>query len=422
MTALTSRRARILGSRIRQYYDTPFEPIKGEGVWLYDIQGRRYLDAYNNVPHVGHCHPEVVDAVCRQVAILNTNTRYLYGSIVDYAERLVATMPPSLSVCAFTCTGSEANDLAWRLARCFSNADGVITTEHAYHGNTTFLDSIDGSSIERSRPRPSWWATVPAPTSIPYPDWEFQNAIDTIHSAGHRLGAFFFDSTFCSDGIHMPGQGSLSNAVDRVRRSGGLLIADEVQAGLGRIGTHLWSWEHLGVLPDIATMGKPIGNGMPLGVVVTRRDILEAFQSKERYFNTFAGNPVSCSAGMAVLEVLMREKLQENARQVGLKMKDALTELATRHENIGEIRGLGFLLGVEIVKSRKSGDAAPREARWLLNDMFRRGVLVGLTGPNRNAMSVIKIRPPMVFSSANVDQLATTMDQSLSALKEAHVM
>jgi 4-aminobutyrate aminotransferase-like enzyme len=392
--------------------------LGGREFWLYDVGGRSFLDAYNNVPHVGHCHPEVVEAICKQVSTLNTNTRYLYDSILEYADRLVGLMPPELNVCAFTCTGSEANDLAWRMAKCVTGGDGAITTKHGYHGNTTFLDSIDGSSSKTARPPVPWWATVAAPTTATYPDEQFSEAVDRLTRNGHRPAAFFVDSTFCSDGIHIPVIGCLEKALGEIHRAGALLIADELQASLGRLGSHLWSWERLKVVPDIVTLGKPMGNGEPIGLVVTRREILEAFQATDRYFNTFAGNPISCNAGIAVLNVMKRENLQANADSVGRIMKNSLEQLAAKHESIREVRGIGFLYGVEICKRGQPGEAGSQEARWLLNEMFRRGVLVGVTGPNRNAMNVIKIRPPMVFTSAHVDRLVTVMDEALSALKD----
>jgi 4-aminobutyrate aminotransferase-like enzyme len=419
METILQRRKRLLGTRVPQYYDTPFHPVSGMGVWVKDVTGRTFLDAYNNVPHVGHCHPHVVEAICRQTRTLNTNTRYIFESILDYAERLIATMPPELNVCAFTCTGSEANDLAWRMARCFTEAEGALTTTHAYHGNTTFLDSIDGTSVRSRRPAAAWWATIPAPSSTPYPTVCAQQAVERLVDNGYKPAALFIDSTFASDGLLMPEPGCLGAAIEVVRNAGGLVIADEVQAGLGRLGTDLWSWQRLGLAPDFVTMGKPMANGEPLGIVVTRREILEKFQAEDRYFNTFAGNPVACGAGLAVLDVVENEKLQANAASVGRLLADSIRELAKRHEYIRGVRGIGFLLGVEIAKHGHPEEPGPQETRWILNDMLRRGVLVGLTGPRRHAMDTLKVRPPMVFTSANVDRFVTTLDQSLTALAAA---
>lgn len=418
MESIIERRARLLGSRMPQYYETPFQPVRGEGVWLHDVHGKVFLDAYNNVPHVGHCHPHVVEAICRQTRLLNTNTRYLFDSILDYADRLTRTMPPELNACAFTCTGSEANDLAWRMASCFSKAGGAITTRHAYHGNTTFLDSIDGSSVKTARPPAPWWATIPAPESLPYAGAHAQRAIERLRDNGYAPAALFIDSTFASDGLIIPEPGCLDSAVEAVRKAGGLIIADEVQAGLGRLGSDLWSWQRLGLFPDIVTLGKPMANGQPLGVVVTRREILEVFQAEDRYFNTFAGNPVACSAGLAVLDVMEEEKLQENAARAGRILVHSIEELAGKHEYIKSIRGTGFLMGVEISKHGCRDAPGPAEARWLLNEMYRRGVLVGSTGRRGGAMNTLKIRPPMVFDTSHVDHFMSVMSDALTALAE----
>ena len=425
---LLDRRQRVLRS-LRQYYDVPFHPVRGQGQWLYDAAGHRYLDAYNNVPHVGHCHPHVVEALCRQAATLNTNTRYLFEPILEYAERLIATMPPGLSACMFTCTGSEANDLAWRLATTFTGGTGAITTERAYHGNTTFLDSIDGSSIKTNRAAADWWGTVPPPRfsafATPHEEQDqakeyarhFTSVVDALTARGHRPAAFIFDTYFCADGVYLPPSGFMRNAVAEVRKARALVIADEVQAGLGRSGSHLWSVQRLGIDPDIVVMGKPMGNGHPIGVVVARQEIIDTFYSRDRYFNTFAGNPVSCAVGSAVLDVVERQNLQENARKVGGRMKQSIEELTKKHEIIGDVRGQGLLLGIELVLDRETRLPAGDEARWVINEMCRRGVLIGLTGPNRKARNVLKIRPPMVFDEEGLGLLIGTLDTTLTAMR-----
>lgn len=414
--SIAARRARLLGSRAPQYYDTLFQPVRGRGVWLYTADGSAFLDAYNNVPHVGHCHPDVVEAVCRQTRLLNTNTRYHFEAILDYADRLIQTLPPGLDVCAFTCTGSEANDLAWRLAQRATGATGAITTEHAYHGNTTFLDTIDGSSVKVDRLPASWWATIPAPSSGEYATTHIDDAIARLERNGHGTATLFLDGTFASDGLLFPEPGCLDPTVTAVHARGGLVIADEVQAGLGRLGSHLWAFERLGIVPDVVTMGKPMANGEPLGVVVTRREILERFQAEERYFNTFAGNPVACRAGLAVLEVMDRDQLQANAAVTGELLKRALQDLGARHPYIGGVRGTGFMLGVEICRRGHPDQPGPSETRWIVNELFRRRVIVGMTGPDRQAMHIIKVRPPMVFSPDEADRLISAMDGALAAL------
>jgi 4-aminobutyrate aminotransferase-like enzyme len=420
--ALVERRRRVLGSGLRQFYEFPFHPVRGEGVWLYDAAGRAYLDAYNNVPHVGHCHPRVVEALARQAARVNTNTRYLHEGIVAYAEQLVATMPPGLDTCLFTCTGSEANDLAWRLATAATGGTGAIATQHAYHGNSTAVIALDGASPpEVSGP---WVARIPAPRYPAGGAWgegeatgaawgaAMAAAIETLRQRGHRPAAFYFCSLFATDGLFVPPAGFLDDALARLRAASGLAIADEVQPGLGRIGTHLWGFQALGVVPDIVTMGKPMGNGHPIGVVVARREIVDAFFRRQRYFNTFAGNPVSAAAGLAVLEVLRREELQANAQRVGEQLKRDLQAMAARHALVGEIRGAGLFLGVELLLDPAARRPATAEARRVLNELCRQGVLVGLTGPGAN---ILKIRPPLVFDAANAAQLVTTLDRVLSA-------
>jgi 4-aminobutyrate aminotransferase-like enzyme len=418
-TELLERRKHVLRAA-RLYYDVPFHPVRAERCWMYDEAGKRYLDAYNNVPHVGHGHPHVVAAQARQAAMLNTNTRYLFEPIVEYAERLIATMPEALDAVMFTCTGSEANDLAYRLARTFTGQRGVITTHNAYHGNTTLLDMIDGSSIKTQRETPDWWVTVPAPpdasapgavTPVTYAQ-AFSVALDALAKRGHRPAALFVESFFCTDGVRVADTGFIAEAIRRVRDAGALVIADEVQAGLARSGTHIWSFERLGIVPDIAVMGKPMGNGHPIGIVVARRDVVDAFYSSDRYFNTFAGNPVSCAIGCAVLDVVEKEKLQANALRVGADLKRRLLALRHRHPIVSDVRGQGLLLGVELQDPQTHAPAG-NAARWTINELCRRGVLVGTTGPDRNSRNILKIRPPLVFDDEAVDLLVTTLDAAL---------
>lgn len=422
MESLLDRRKRLLGSTFRQYYDLPFYPVRAEGVWVFDNAGRRYLDAYNNVPHVGHCHPAVVSALATQASTLNTNTRYLFESVVEYADRLVATMPAELDTCVFTCTGSEANDLAWRLSTSYTNADGAIVVEDSYHGNTALLDSLNGQAIRLRGTTPNWVAQVPVAseagardpsTSGRYAGY-FREAIETLRAAGRRPAAFFADTLFCASGVQALPAGFISEAVEVVREAGGLFVADEIQPGLGRLGDSMWGFESLGVVPDIVTLGKPMGNGHPIGAVVTRRDVLEHFYKRNQYFNTFGGNTVSCMVGLAVLEVMEHEKLQANAREVGAYLYDSLRKLAGRHEIVGEVRGRGLLIGMDLV--RENGTPASEEARYLINESCRQGVLVGVTGPNKLARNVIKIRPPMVFSRSDVDLLIDTLDNVLAGM------
>jgi 4-aminobutyrate aminotransferase-like enzyme len=423
---MLARRRRVLGSGPRLYYDVPFAPVRGRGVFMYDSVGKRYLDAYNNVPHVGHCHPKVVDAICRQAGELNTNTRYLFDSVLSYAERLVKTASEGLDTVLFTCTGSEANDLAWRLARAYTGHDGVVTTNCAYHGNTTFLRTIDASASKPSDLMAGWWSTVgpakPHESSdkdlLPIASHEYADelgaATEALRRQGHEPAAFYFDTYFCSEGVHAPCPGFIQEAVERFRKSGGIIIADEVQPGLARCGETFWGYQQHGIVPDIVTSGKPMGNGHPIGAVITRHEIAEAFFKSDRYFNTFAGNPVSCAAGIAVLDVISDEALQENANRIGNMLFAGLHSLSERHEIIGGVRGAGLLIGVELVTDRDTMKPAGKQSRQIINELCKRGVLVGLTGPNREARNIMKIRPPLVFDESNVDQLLTTLDEVLT--------
>lgn len=411
---LSERRAQVLGPQLRQFYEFPFEPVRGEGTSVFDAEGHRYLDAYNNVPHVGHAHPAVVAAMSQQAGLLNSNTRYLHERVVEYAERLVATMPPGLSQCLFTCTGTEANDLAWRLATAFTGASGAIATEYGYYGNSTMVIALDGAPRATPLPNPpSWVARIPAPTPGSDPAGcaaDMERAINALAAAGHRPAACYLDLLFASDGVCMPEPGLLTPALDRLRAACGLCVADEIQPGLGRTGRDMWGFQTAGITPDIVTMGKPMGNGFPIGVVVTRPEITAAFFSQHRYFNTFAGSPVAAATGLAVLDVLDQEELIVNARQVGDRLKADLLALRQRHEVVTDVRGIGFFLGVELTRD---GQPATRQARWVINELCRRKVLVGLTGPSGN---VLKIRPPMVFSQENAAQLVQTLDAVLADL------
>lgn len=406
---LIRRRARVLGSTSRQFYDFPFFPVRGSGVWLYDAEGRPYLDAYNNVPHIGHCDPDVVAAIARQAALLSTHTRYLDSTIVEYAERLLSLLPPELEVCVFVCSGSEANELAGRLARAATGHSGFIASAHAYHGNTSFLAALDG--IQPQERRPGFVATVPSPGDAGDFELAYASAIAALESGGYPVAAAFVDTSFANEGLQAPRAPQLRGAIERLRAAGGLYVADEVQVGLGRFGDVTWGFSSLGVVPDIVTMGKPLGNGYPIGAVVTRREILEAFGRKERYFNTFGGNQVACAAGLAVLDALERKSFQERARHTGAYLTTQLTELARSVPSIGTVEGRGLFQGVSI-RDPRSGEVAPELARRIMNEMARRGVLVGLTGPRR---SMLKIRPPMVFEHANVDMLIATLASVLSS-------
>ena len=405
---LLEARGRLIGRNLSVAYEQPLNIVRGEMQYLYDDEGRRYLDAYNNVAHVGHCHPKVVAAGQKQMELLNTNTRYLSELILEYAEKLTAMLPESLSVCFFVNSGSEANELALRLARAQTKARDLIVLEHAYHGNTTSL--IDISPYKHDGPggegAPSWVHKAPLPAS----QADAQHVADLIGNLRSRLCGFIAESMPSVAGQIVFPDGYLTKVYEAVRSAGGVCIADEVQTGLGRIGTHFWAFEKYGVVPDIVALGKPIGNGHPIGAVITTRAIADSFDNGMEFFSTFGGNNVSSAIGLAVLEVVQEEKLQAHALQVGERLLNGLRDLQQRHEIIAEVRGSGLFLGVELVRDRVP---ATREATRIVNQMRERGILLGTDGPHHN---VLKIRPPMPFSRPDADLLLTTLAESLPVL------
>jgi len=418
--ALMDRRAKALGPAYRLFYETPLHPVLGEGVWLFDADGKRYLDAYNNVASVGHCHPHVVAAIARQAGVLNTHTRYLHEGVLDYAERLLATMPAALGHAMFTCTGSEANDLAMRIARSHTKAEGLIVTRFAYHGVTAAIAEASPSlgkfvqlgEAVRTVAAPDSYRLAPDQLGAFFADG-VRAAIADLAAKGLRPAALMVDTAFSSDGIFTDPPGFLTEAVEAIRAAGGVFIADEVQAGLGRTGDALWGFQRHGVVPDIVTMGKPLGAGHPLAGLTVCPEVLAAFGRECRYFNTFGGNPVSMAAGMAVMDVIEREDLVANARRVGQYLRAALSELATRHALIGDVRGAGLFVGVELVRDRALKSPATAETVRVVNGLRERGVLLSSTGEHANTL---KIRPPLVFSEANADLLVGTLDEVLTGL------
>ena len=420
--ALLARRRTSLAPGLRLSYDEPVHVVRGEGVWLYGAGGEAYLDAYNNVPQVGHCHPHVVDAIARQAGALNTNTRYLYESVVDYAERLTATMPAELDTCIMVSSGSEANDLAWRIAKICTGHDGALVMERAYHGVTEALHALSPDDVEDPSQLAGHVATLAPPDEYRGP-WGSSvadrgeryaaladGALDALKAKGHAPAAVFVDTVFASNGIIDPAPGYLGGVCERVHAAGGLFVADEVQAGFGRSGSHMWGFARGAVVPDLVTLGKPIGNGHPIGAVVMRRDLAERFAAHTHFFSTTGGNPVSCAAALAVLEVIEREGLRENARRVGAELKAGLERLAQRHALIGDVRGAGLFVGVELVRDRERREPAEPETRTVLNELRRDGVLVGREGRYGN---VLKIRPPIVFQSTHAERLVAALDRAL---------
>jgi 4-aminobutyrate aminotransferase-like enzyme len=419
---MIERRHRLLGAAYKLFYDNPVHIVKGEGVWLFDADGRKYLDMYNNVPHVGHCHPHVVEALTKQIATLNTHTRYLHDNILDYAERLTGKFEDELDLAMFCCTGSEANELAMGIARTHTGGTGFIATSFAYHGNTLATFEITTSDIPEDE-RPDHIAVVPVPDTYrglyKGPDAgekyaaHVHEAIETLERRGVKLAAFIIDTIASSGGVVAPPPGYLAAVAGIIRDAGGLFIADEVQPGFGRTGRNFWGYQADGFVPDIVTMGKPMGNGHPLAGIVTRSGIVEEFAARGRYFNTFGGNPVSCAAGLAVLDVLEQEGLQANALDVGQYLVDGLRSLAQRHEAIGDVRGTGFFLGLEFVEDRELKTPATALTKRVVNELRNRGLLTGSIGPDAN---ILKLRCPMVFSRANADYALEIIDATLAAL------
>jgi 4-aminobutyrate aminotransferase-like enzyme len=422
--SLLERRFRVLGKHSPLFYDKPLQFVRGEGVWLYGADGKRYLDAYNNVPHVGHCHPRVVEALSRQAATLNTHTRYLDETVVNYAERLLATFDKSLSNVFFCCTGTESNELALRIARECTGGQGIIASAHAYHGNSAAVAQIS-SVFTPPEKRGPYVRTIPV--LDPYRErngrddedlatayaQDVKNAIDDFTRSGVKFAGLLICTAYSSEGLPTIPGGYLAKVVKIVHDAGGLFIADEVQAGFGRFGSHMWGHQALQGLPDIVTMGKPMGNGHPLAGVVARPDLVEQFTSQNMYFNTFGGNPVSSAVGLAVLDVLKEEHLLENAQRVGAYVTAGLRKLQEKHAIIGDVRGRGMFFAVEMVKDRKSRQVAGPETRRLVNTMRDRGVLISRIGIHDN---ILKIRPPMVFSQENADLLLGTLDEVLKSL------
>ena len=421
---LIARRKRAMGPAYSHFYDEPLYLTRGEGVWLFDNEGRKYLDCYNNVPSVGHCHPAVVDALTTQIGTLNTHTRYLHHAIVEYAEMLADTLPGDLSVCTLVCTGTEANDLAYRIARTVTGNEGAICTIGAYHGNSTLVSELS-PEFERMRPKPDFVTDVSPPDVYRGPfgvsDTDFvqkyadlvDGGIAELASNGHKPAMMIIDSIYDAAGVHTPPPEYQQKVYEKVRAAGGLIVCDEVQSGLTRMGDNYWGFMDSGVLPEIVTMGKPMGAGHPLAVVVTTPEIAAGFAKESDYFNTFGGNPVSATAGKAVLEVVARENLLANVRKSGDYLIAGFRKLADKHELIGDSRGKGLFLAVELVRSRTTKEPASHEAAVIVELMRERGVLLALIGEQRNTL---KLRPPLVFTTEHADIALAALDDALSKI------
>lgn len=417
---LTHKREQVLGGAYRLFYRRPVHLVKGQGQYLWDAEGKKYLDVYNNVASLGHCHPAVIDAVHQQMGQLNTHTRYLHEGILDYTESLLATLPPEINRAMYMCTGSEANDLAIRVAQSWSGGTGIIVTQEAYHG-TSALTSGVSPALGSGQPLSPTTRVVPAPDAYRIGHehlgaWfadQIQQQIDDMAAHGIRFAGLIADSLFSSDGV-LPGpRGFLKPAIDLIHQQGGVFIADEVQPGFARTGEHFWGFERHGVLPDIVTTGKPMGNGFPVSGLIAREEVLATFSDHLPYFNTFGGNPVAMAAAQAVLDVIQQEGLQAHSAQMGQRLLTELKGLQQRYLSIGDVRGAGLFIGLELVQDPATKAPDQQLALDVIEALRERGVLTSVAGPHGN---VLKLRPPLAFQEQDIDWLVGALDQSLQVL------
>ncbi|WP_311272853.1 MULTISPECIES: aspartate aminotransferase family protein [unclassified Rhizobium] len=414
---LIERRNKVLGASYRLQYRNPVHFVRGEGMWLYDPDGRAYLDFYNNVPSLGHCNAEVNAAMAEQAGRINANTRYLEPNLVDFAERLVQTFPTELDRVVFTCTGSESNDLALRIARLASGNDGVIVSSYAYHGTSAATAAVSpnlGAAVKLS---PSVrMVSLHGPEGIPesqaanFFEAQVRAAITDLNRRGTGVAALLIDSIFSSDGVWVDPPGFIAKGVAAVREAGGLVIADEVQPGFGRTGAHMWGFERHGIVPDLVTLGKPMGNGFPIGAVVGRKAPVDQFGATARYSNTFAGNTIGIATADAVLTIIQRDHIAQNALAMGQRLRAGLEKIALQTPGICGIRNAGLFFGVDL---GFEGDTAMRRrslALDVVNAMRDDGVLVSTTGANEDSL---KIRPPLICEGVHVDQFLGSIERAL---------
>lgn len=420
--SLLQRRQHTLLNGGYYLYETPLHLVRGEGVWLWDTDGRQYLDCYNNVASVGHCHPKVTEALTAQARQLNTNTRYLHENVVEAGEALAAKLPGDLDCVAFVCTGTEANDLAVQIARLATGKEGMIVTEASYHGCSWMTNQLSTAVVSPAERAP-FIATIEPPNVYrgPYRSGEHDDlagsyaalvdpAMDKLEQAGSGTAGIMIDSSFDSNGVLIPPAGYLKTLTEKVRQAGGLVIMDEVQAGYCRMGENWWGFAPHGVEPDMVTMGKPMGDGHPVAALVIRRSLLERLNTKQSlsYFNTFGGNPVSTAVAKAVIDVIDEEELLENARNVGAYLGEGLGEMAQRYNTIGQVQGSGLFWGLDLVSQAETrAPLSADELRKITAALKDKGVLMGTTGRFGN---ILKIRPPLTFSRENVDQALEAMD------------
>lgn len=423
MAQLIARRDGVLGASYRLQYRRPLHFVRGAGMWLYDVDGRAYLDFYNNVPSLGHGNPEVVAAMSEQAAQINANTRYLEPKMVDYAERLIATFPAELDRVVFTCTGSESNDLALRIARHASGNEGVIVSSYAYHGTSAAVAAVSpnlGISVKLSPFARK--VTLPGPAGVPdaeaaaYFEAQLRAAIADLQDKGVGVAALLFDSIFSSDGVWIDPPGFIAGAVAAVREAGGYVIADEVQPGFGRTGAHMWGFERHGIVPDLVTLGKPMGNGFPIGGVVGRKGLMDGFGATARYSNTFAGTTVGIATADAVLRIIQRDGILANALAMGERLRHGIGALAQHWPGIVAVRSAGLFLGVDMGMPGQDVASRRRLASDVVNLMRDDSVLISTTGADE---TTLKIRPPLVCTAENVDQFLHTLAKALEAAASA---
>ncbi|XP_038154989.1 5-phosphohydroxy-L-lysine phospho-lyase [Cyprinodon tularosa] len=424
-------RQRLIGQSLRLFYsDDPVKIVKARGQYLFDENGKRFLDCISNVQHVGHCHPDITKAAAAQMDLLNANSRFLHDNIVLYADRLAATLPEKLSVFYFVNSGSEANDLALRLAEQYTQHEDVIVLDHAYHGHLKSLIDISPYKFRKLTGQKEWVHVAPLPDTYrgiyreehPNPGQAYadtvKDLIEEISRKGRKIAAFFAESMPSVGGQIILPQGYSSKVAEYVRSAGGVFVADEVQTGFGRTGTHFWAFQLQGedFCPDIVTMGKPMGNGHPLACVATTVEIAGAFTANGvEYFNTFGGNPVSCAIGLAVLDVIEKEDLRGNAVRVGTHLKDLLKKLQTRHEIIGDVRGVGLFVGLELVTDRQSKTPATKTAAQVVKRLKEEDqICVSTDGPWEN---ILKFKPPMCFSMEDAQLVVQCIDRILTDMK-----
>ena len=420
-SAELGRRHRLMGRGAELFYDEPLHLVRGSGVWLFDPQGHAYLDVYNNVPHVGHAHPAVVRALQSQAAVLATHTRYLHSGILEYAERLIAKLPAHLNACIFVNSGSEANDVAWRMAQFATGHAGALVMQNAYHGITHAVAALTPGTGQAREPHVVTIAPPQdglqthessGPTQVAAARADVDAAVRTLAERGFEPAAFYLDTALTSSGVYDPPPVWGAAVAERIRAAGGLIVADEVQYGMGRPGSHFWGFERRGLDPDIVTLGKPVANGYPMGVVVANRDLIEAFQAKFGFFSTFGGSAVAAAAALAVLDVLEREELMANAASTGTYFQQQLAALAARHAALGELRGAGLLYGMQV--HAVGGLSARQCAKRIINTLASQArVLIGYEGPDAD---ILKLRPPLPFGREHVGRVVEALDAAVRSI------